>query len=130
MDARIFFSIFRRVQATSMTQRRVENTRVHFWTFSPVSVNELKIFRALGLSTLAFELIGENIDFQSEIELVLSLLSKEYKNEIPKFLKVAAGRPEVLLGKTGQGRSQNLFIKNYYKTGDSYLIFIYLILFN
>ena len=22
-----------------MTQRRVENTRVHFWTFSPVSVN-------------------------------------------------------------------------------------------
>ena len=30
-----------------MTQRGVENTRVHFWTFSPVSVNtlkELKIF--------------------------------------------------------------------------------------
>ena len=24
-----------------MTQRRVENTRVHFWTFSPVSVNSL-----------------------------------------------------------------------------------------
>ena len=23
-----------------MTQRRVENTRVHFWTFSPVSVNK------------------------------------------------------------------------------------------
>ena len=35
----IFFSFFRRVRATSMTQRRVENTRVHFWTFSPVSVN-------------------------------------------------------------------------------------------
>ena len=34
----IFFSFFRRVRATSMTQRRVENTRVHFWTFSPVSV--------------------------------------------------------------------------------------------
>ena len=30
---------FQRVRATSMTQRRVENTRVHFWTFSPVSVN-------------------------------------------------------------------------------------------
>ena len=28
-----------------MTQRRVENTRVHFWTFSPVAVNlfELKL---------------------------------------------------------------------------------------
>ena len=34
----IFFSFFRRVRATSMTQRGVENTRVHFWTFSPVSV--------------------------------------------------------------------------------------------
>ena len=30
---------FRRVRATSMTQRRVENMRVHFWTFSPVSAN-------------------------------------------------------------------------------------------
>ena len=30
---------FRRVRATSMPQRRVENTRVHFWTFLPVSVN-------------------------------------------------------------------------------------------
>ena len=35
----IFFSFFRRVRAMSMTQRRVENTRVHFWTFSHVSVN-------------------------------------------------------------------------------------------
>ena len=35
----LFSSLFfRRVPATSMTQRRVENTRVHFWTFSPVSV--------------------------------------------------------------------------------------------
>ena len=34
----IFYSFFRRVRATSMTQRRLENTRVHFWTFSPVSV--------------------------------------------------------------------------------------------
>ena len=25
-----------------MTQRRVENTRVHFWTFSPVSVKTIK----------------------------------------------------------------------------------------
>ena len=35
----IFFSFFQRFRATSMTQGRVENTRVHFWTFSPVSVN-------------------------------------------------------------------------------------------
>ena len=27
-----------------MTQRRVENTGVHFWTFSPVSVNQLTFF--------------------------------------------------------------------------------------
>ena len=37
----IFF-FFRRVRATRMTQRRVDNTRVHFWTFSPVSVKALK----------------------------------------------------------------------------------------
>ena len=36
----IFFSFFRRVRATSMTQRRVEKNRVHFWTFSPVSVTK------------------------------------------------------------------------------------------
>ena len=35
---RYFLLFFRRVRATSMTQRRVENTRVHFWTFSRVSV--------------------------------------------------------------------------------------------
>ena len=34
----IFFSFFRRVRATSMTQRQVENTRVKFWTFSSVWV--------------------------------------------------------------------------------------------
>ena len=43
VDASIFFFFFRRVRATSMTQRRFENTRVHFWTFSPVSVKG-KIF--------------------------------------------------------------------------------------
>ena len=41
---RLFSSlVFRRVRATSMTQRRVENTRVHFWTLSPVSVKEFAI---------------------------------------------------------------------------------------
>ena len=40
----LFSSLFfRRGRATSMTQRRVENTRVHFWTFSPVSV-KLTVF--------------------------------------------------------------------------------------
>ena len=34
----IFSFFFRRVRATIMTQRRVKNTRVHFWTFSRVSV--------------------------------------------------------------------------------------------
>ena len=34
----ILFFFFRRVRAPSMTQRWVENTRFHFWTFSPVSV--------------------------------------------------------------------------------------------
>ena len=38
----IFFSFFRRVRTTSMAQRRVENTRVHFRTFSFVSVKSLK----------------------------------------------------------------------------------------
>jgi len=42
VDASIFFPFFRRVRATSMTQRRVENTRVHFGTNSPVSVKSLK----------------------------------------------------------------------------------------
>ena len=35
---RYYFSFFRRVRATSMTQCQVEKTRVHFWTFSLVSV--------------------------------------------------------------------------------------------
>ena len=43
-----FLLFFRCVQATSMTQRRVENTRVHFWTFSSVSVK--RIFNCKRLS--------------------------------------------------------------------------------
>ena len=39
VDALFSSLFFRRVRATSMTQRRVENTRVHFWTFPPVSAN-------------------------------------------------------------------------------------------
>ena len=37
----LFSTFFRRVRATRMNQRRVENTRVHFWTLSPVSVKAL-----------------------------------------------------------------------------------------
>ena len=40
VDASIFLLFFRHVRATSRTRRRVENTGVHFWTFSPVSVND------------------------------------------------------------------------------------------
>ena len=36
--SRYFLLFFRRVRATTMSQRRVENNRVHFSTFSPVSV--------------------------------------------------------------------------------------------
>ena len=49
----IFFSFFRRIRATSVTQRRVENTRVHIWTFSPVSAKVrllLKITRYLKIA--------------------------------------------------------------------------------
>ena len=43
---KLFSSLFfRRFRATSMTQCRVENTHVHFWTFSPVSVK--KIFQSI-----------------------------------------------------------------------------------
>ena len=34
-----FLLFFRRVRATSMTQRRVEHTRIHLGANSPVSVN-------------------------------------------------------------------------------------------
>ena len=47
----ITFSFFRRVQATSMTQHRVENTRVHFRTFSPSSVNACFHWRMVSVNT-------------------------------------------------------------------------------
>ena len=43
----IYLSNFQRVRATSMTQRQVENTPVHFWTFSPVSVKVFDIIKDL-----------------------------------------------------------------------------------
>ena len=68
----IFFSFFRCVRATSMTQRRVENTRVHFWTFSPVSVNSLDILgvRRLGKNSFCSNYISVLISsvFYTEIE--------------------------------------------------------------
>ena len=38
VDTLFSYLSFRRFRATSTSQRRVENTRVHFWTFSPGSV--------------------------------------------------------------------------------------------
>ena len=69
-----------------MTQRRVENTRVHFWTFSPVSVKNqnkfsttmltenfkpllFKVMKLEGITTLIIntgEVITEN---QNNIEI-------------------------------------------------------------
>ena len=40
-----------------MTQRRVENTRVHFWTFWPVSVN-----------------ITDSVSFETELTLNSALI--------------------------------------------------------
>ena len=52
-SGREYFLLFRRVRATSMTQRGVENTRVHFWTFSPISVKyQIFIGEVLGKSSL------------------------------------------------------------------------------
>ena len=41
-----------------MTQRRVEKTRVHFWTFSPVSVKTL-IIKFLLLQSMNFEIFWQ-----------------------------------------------------------------------
>ena len=46
--ASIFLFFFRRVRATSMTQRRVENTRVHFGANSPV--DKFRVLACIGLS--------------------------------------------------------------------------------
>ena len=48
---RYYLLFFRRVRATSMTQRRDENTRSHFWTFSPVSVKASLVFDSAILSS-------------------------------------------------------------------------------
>ena len=48
VDASIFLTFPRRVRATSMTQRRVENTRVHFGANSPV--DKFRVLACIGLS--------------------------------------------------------------------------------
>ena len=54
-SGREYFLLFlRRVRATSMTQRRVEDTRVHFWTFSPVSVNACHPITLLEIKTVIY----------------------------------------------------------------------------
>ena len=68
---RVFSSFFRRVRATSMTQRRVEIRRVHFWTFSPMSVETrfLKVTVRVGttLRILSLDLYMINIEQWSKI---------------------------------------------------------------
>ena len=66
----IFFSFFRRVWATSMTQRRVENTRVHFWTFPPVSVNFEKLSMKL-LITLSHPVLNSGWHWKTMVKFPL-----------------------------------------------------------
>ena len=45
-----------------------------------------QIDQILGLSEMA-QLMGEPCDFQTELELVVTMFSKEYKNDIVQFIK-------------------------------------------
>ena len=63
VDASIFVFFFRRVRATSMTQRRVEKTRVHFWMLSPVSVN-IQEFRKFFIPLVYLELKIWNLNLE------------------------------------------------------------------
>ena len=55
VDALFSSLFFQRVRAMSMTQRRVEYTRVHFWTFSTVSVKvHLNDFRQPSAAPVIF----------------------------------------------------------------------------
>ena len=61
-----------------MTQRRVENTRVQFWTFSPVSVkltdkesrvkNLIKVINRLGSKLTDFDILSCDLLKNSEFE--------------------------------------------------------------
>ena len=79
VDASIFLLLFfRRVRATSMTQRRVENTRVHFWTYSPVSINPQKshlIFKEHCKARVKFIVIFKNLQW-SNFEINFGLTKK------------------------------------------------------
>ena len=63
---------FRRVRATSMTQRRVQNTRVHFWTFLPVSVKKNRVYwlhargRTLGKTSFFSRRVVQMINSRKE----------------------------------------------------------------
>ena len=63
-----------------MTQGRVENSRVHFWTFSPVSVKchlyDLKDVKIDAQLLWHWEKISNN-----RVAIVLKILSKDYREE-------------------------------------------------
>ena len=83
----IFFFFFWRVRATSMTQRRVANTRVHFWTFPPVLVNEIWIWNKFwALADIAEE------------DLYILLIAQSGNSNRKKGLKIPYHVNDVLLG--------------------------------
>ena len=57
-----------------MTQRRVETTRVHYWTFSPVTVNDQNML----LMKIVIYVLQKNLNnerrFQKVTNLEISLL--------------------------------------------------------
>ena len=70
-----------------MTQRRVENTRVHFWTFLPVSVNFIisKFFLMLFFHFRALESVSDRenatmTDIQNSESLVEESAKKSKSN--------------------------------------------------
>ena len=78
-----FITFFRRVRATFMTQRRVENTRVHFCTFSPVSV---KLFLNIQLIRRSAATGCDRSTFKTGCDfLIFSTLitSRDFRNESP-----------------------------------------------
>ena len=105
----IFFFFFRRVRATSMTQHRVENTRVHFKTFSPVSVKVflrsrfltwITLFRVNGtmknllLISRTFSVILQTLNGPFRLHLILSLDKQKWSiltrfDPLRKFIYVS-----------------------------------------
>ena len=89
--ANSFSFFFRRFRATSMTQRRVENIPVHFWTFSPVSVKDLLTDRVITI-----------LNFNSESQILQTTIDRgskatheqtAQKNKCQTRLTTASNKP-------------------------------------